>query len=134
MKDWLDEIYWNVDGLVLVIVQDYEIGCVLMMVWMNCEVLVLIVSENCVIYWLCLCGKLWCKGEEFGYVQKLYELCLDCDVDVVILMVEQVGGIVCYIGWESCFYCVFENGVWKIVDLVLKDLDVIYEYVGYYYE
>ncbi|HCG0517646.1 TPA: phosphoribosyl-AMP cyclohydrolase [Pseudomonas aeruginosa] len=134
MKDWLDEIHWNADSLVPAIAQDHETGRVLMMAWMNREALALTASENRAIYWSRSRGKLWRKGEESGHVQKLHELRLDCDADVVILMVEQVGGIACHTGRESCFYRVFENGAWKTVDPVLKDPDAIYEHAGHHHE
>ncbi|EGH30675.1 phosphoribosyl-AMP cyclohydrolase, partial [Pseudomonas syringae pv. japonica str. M301072] len=81
---------------------------------------------NRAIYWSRSRGKLWRKGEESGHVQKLHELRLDCDADVIILMVEQIGGIACHTGRESCFYRVYENSGWKTVDPVLKDPDAIY--------
>ena len=78
------------------------------------------------IYWSRSRGKLWRKGEESDHVQKLHELRLDCDADVIVLMVEQLGGIACHTGRESCFYRVYENGAWKTVDAVLKDPHAIY--------
>ncbi|PVZ09662.1 MULTISPECIES: phosphoribosyl-AMP cyclohydrolase [unclassified Pseudomonas] len=126
MKDWLDEIKWTDDGLVPAIAQDHQSGRVLMMAWMNRESLALTVAEQRAIYWSRSRGKLWRKGEESGHVQKLHELRLDCDADVIILMVEQLGQIACHTGRESCFYRVFENGGWKAVDPVLKDPHAIY--------
>ena len=126
MTDWLDEINWNADGLVPAIAQDHKTGRVLMMAWMNREALSLTATEQRAIYWSRSRGKLWRKGEESGHVQKLHELRLDCDADVVILMVEQLGGIACHTGRESCFYRVYEHGVWKTVDAVLKDPHAIY--------
>jgi phosphoribosyl-AMP cyclohydrolase len=93
---------------------------------MNSEALALTASEQRAIYWSRSRGKLWRKGEESGHVQKLHEMRLDCDADVIILIVEQVGGIACHTGRESCFYRVFENGVWKTVEAVLKDPHAIY--------
>ncbi|MCE0778302.1 phosphoribosyl-AMP cyclohydrolase [Pseudomonas sp. NMI542_15] len=126
MKDWLDEIKWNSDGLVPAIAQDHKTGRVLMMAWMNRESLALTASEQRAIYWSRSRGKLWRKGEESGHVQKLHEMRLDCDADVIILMVEQLGHIACHTGRESCFYRAHEDGQWKIVDPVLKDPDAIY--------
>ncbi len=91
--NWLDEINWNADGLVPAIAQDHKTGRVLMMAWMNREALQLTAQENRAIYWSRSRGKLWRKGEESGHVQQLHELRLDCDADVIILMVEQIGGI-----------------------------------------
>lgn len=131
MKDWLDEIKWDSDGLVPAIAQDHKTGRVLMMAWMNREALSLTAQENRAIYWSRSRGKLWRKGEESGHVQKLHELRLDCDADVIILMVEQIGGIACHTGRESCFYRVFdgagEEAGWKTVDPVLKDPESIYQ-------
>ena len=108
------------------IAQDHKTGRVLMMAWMNREALALTAAEQRAIYWSRSRGKLWRKGEESGHVQKLHELRLDCDADVLILIVEQLGGIACHTGRESCFYRVYENGAWKTVDPVLKDPDAIY--------
>jgi phosphoribosyl-AMP cyclohydrolase len=93
---------------------------------MNREALALTAAEQRAIYWSRSRGKLWRKGEESGHVQKLHELRLDCDADVVILMVEQLGGIACHTGRESCFYRVYANAEWKTVDAVLKDPHAIY--------
>src|SRR5690606_5540151 len=124
--NWLDEINWNADGLVPAIAQDHKTGRILMMAWMNREALALTAQENRAIYWSRSRGKLWRKGEESGHIQKLHELRLDCDADVIVLLVEQLGGIACHTGRESCFYRVFENGEWKTVEPVLKDPHAIY--------
>lgn len=126
MTDWLDEIHWDADGLIPAIAQDHQTGRILMMAWMNREALALTVAEGRAIYWSRSRGRLWRKGEESGHVQKLHELRLDCDADVVTLQVEQLGGIACHTGRQSCFYRVFENGNWKTVDAVIKDPDAIY--------
>ena len=126
MNDWLDAVRWNSDGLVPVIAQEAGTGTVLMVAWMNREALALTAEQGHAVYWSRSRGKLWRKGEESGHVQKLHELRLDCDADVIILMVEQLGGIACHTGRESCFYRVFENDAWKIVDAVLKDPHAIY--------
>ncbi len=134
MSHWLDAIKWTEDGLVPAIAQDYQTWRVLMMAWMNRESLQLTVDEGRAIYWSRSRGKLWRKGEESGHVQKLHELRLDCDADVIILSVEQLGGIACHTGRESCFYRVYENGAWKIVDAVLKDPHAIYDHKGHSHE
>ena len=126
MSNWLDEIRWDSAGLVPAIAQDHKSGRVLMLAWMNREALQLTASEGRAIYWSRSRNRLWRKGEESGHVQKLHELRLDCDADVVILRVEQLGGIACHTGRESCFYRVFENNQWKTVDPVLKDPQAIY--------
>ena len=126
MSDWLNAIKWDADGLIPAIAQDHKTQRVLMMAWMNRESLQLTVDEGRAIYWSRSRGKLWRKGEESGHVQKLHELRLDCDADVIILMVEQLGGIACHTGRQSCFYRVYDNAGWKIVEPVLKDPAAIY--------
>jgi len=125
--DWLDEIKWTSDGLVPAIAQDYETGQILMMAWMNRESLVLTVQENRAIYWSRSRQKLWRKGEESSHVQQIHEIRLDCDNDVIILKVEQLGGIACHTGRRSCFYRVLNNDQWEAVDPVLKDPTNIYK-------
>lgn len=125
---WLDEVRWDEQGLVPAIAQDFRTGKVLMVAWMNREALELTTREGRGIYWSRSRRKLWRKGEESGHVQKLHELRLDCDGDVIILQVEQLGGIACHTGRESCFYRRFDNGQWVTVDAVLKDPEVIYHH------
>lgn len=127
MENWLDEINWNSDGLVPAIAQDHQTGRVLMMAWMNREALTLTAQENRAIYWSRSRNRLWRKGEESGHVQRVHEMRLDCDADVIILAVEQVGGIACHTGRESCFYRVYEKGAWKTTEPVLKDPTAIYQ-------
>ncbi len=124
---WLDEINWNAEGLVPAIAQDYQSGRLLMMAWMSRESLALTVQEQRAIYWSRSRHKLWRKGEESGHVQRLHEIRVDCDADVILLKVEQVGTIACHTGRESCFYRVLENGVWHTVDPILKDPQHIYQ-------
>ena len=133
MSDWLDAIKWDADGLIPAIAQDHKTQRVLMMAWMNREALQLTVDEGRAIYWSRSRGKLWRKGVESGHVQKLHELRLDCDADVLILMVEQLGGIACHTGRQSCFYRVYDNAGWKIVEPVLKDPAAIYA-TGHHHE
>ena len=123
---YLDDITWNSDGLVPAIAQDAAPGRVLMVAWMNAEALQLSVDEQRAVYWSRSRKKLWRKGEESGHVQQIKELRLDCDSDVIVMQIEQLGGIACHTGRESCFYRVLENGVWKSVDSVIKDPKDIY--------
>ncbi len=127
MADWLDEIKWTDDGLVPAIAQEQGTGKVLMMAWMNRESLQLTVDEGRAIYWSRSRGKLWRKGEESGNVQKLHDIRLDCDNDVLLLTVEQLGGIACHTGRHNCFYKRYENANWVEVDPVLKDPNEIYK-------
>lgn len=123
---WLDAVKWDEDGLVPAIAQDYQTGRILMMAWMNREALMLTAQENRAIYYSRSRQKLWRKGEESGHVQELHELRLDCDSDVIVMQVKQLGGIACHTGRESCFYKRFEDGQWIDVDPVLKDPKEIY--------
>lgn len=123
---WLDEIRWDDKGLAPAIAQDAQTGRILMVAWMNRESLALTAEKGEAIYWSRSRNKLWHKGEESGHVQKVKEIRLDCDEDVIVLQVEQQGGIACHTGRESCFYRVLKNGVWEAVDPVLKDPKDIY--------
>ena len=114
MPNYLDQIAWNTDGLVPAIAQDAETGRILMVAWMNREALELTVNENRAVYWSRSRQKLWRKGEESGNVQRLKELRLDCDNDVITMQVEQLGGIACHTGRTSCFYSVLRNGHYAI--------------------
>lgn len=127
-NDWLDSIHWDADGLVPAIAQDVHTQRILMMAWMNREALQLTVEEGRGIYWSRSRQRLWRKGEESGNVQQLHELRLDCDADVVILQVEQIGGIACHTGRQSCFYRVLKDGQWQTVDAVIKDPKELYEH------
>lgn len=124
---WLDDIKWDKDGLVPAIAQETGSGKILMMAWMNRESLELTVNEGRAIYWSRSRGKLWRKGEESGHVQTLKDIRLDCDNDVVLLEVEQLGGIACHTGRHNCFYKQLKNKEWVEVDAVIKDPNEIYK-------
>jgi phosphoribosyl-AMP cyclohydrolase len=126
LPDWLKNIRWNEDGLVPAIAQDTTSGDILMMAWMNAEALKLTAEEGRAVYWSRSRGKLWRKGETSGHQQSVSEIRLDCDDDVILLKVEQKGGIACHTGRRSCFYRRLENGQWQGIDPVLKDPDEIY--------
>lgn len=126
MTDFLDDITWNEDGLLPAVAQDADTGRILMVAWMNRESLSLTAQEQRAVYWSRSRRKLWRKGEESGHVQKVKEIRLDCDGDVIVLQVEQLGGIACHTGRESCFYRVLKDGRWHTVDPVLKDPGEIY--------
>ncbi|HKI63204.1 MAG TPA: phosphoribosyl-AMP cyclohydrolase [Burkholderiales bacterium] len=123
---WLDEIEWNEQGLVPAIAQDAASGRVLTLAWMNREALAETASSGRAVYWSRSRAKLWRKGEESGHVQKVLELRLDCDADAVLLKVEQVGGIACHTGRESCYFRKLDNGRWVTTDPVKKDPSLIY--------
>ena len=123
---WLDEVKWDSAGLVPAIAQDTTSGRILMMAWMNRESLALTAKEGIAVYYSRSRARLWRKGESSGHVQKVRELRLDCDADVIVLQVEQLGGIACHTGRESCFYRVLTDNNWQTVDSVIKDPGDIY--------
>ena len=123
---WLDEIKWNEAGLVPAIAQDAADGRILMVAWMDREALSLTAQQGTAVYWSRSRKKLWHKGEESGHQQMVREIRLDCDNDVVVLQVEQRGGIACHTGRRSCFYQRLEDGRWVTVEPVLKDPGSIY--------
>ncbi|MEZ5494374.1 MAG: phosphoribosyl-AMP cyclohydrolase [Pseudomonadales bacterium] len=125
-KQWLDSIRWDADGLVPAIAQDHQTGRVLMVAWMNRAALTETAQRKEAVYWSRSRQKLWHKGEESGHTQRVHEIRLDCDADVIVLQVEQRGGIACHTGRESCFYRVLKEGEWQAVDPVLKDPAQIY--------
>jgi phosphoribosyl-AMP cyclohydrolase len=124
---WLNKINWSDDGLVPAIAQDAATGRVLMVAWMNRDALRLTYEKNQAVYWSRSRKKLWHKGEESGHFQVVKEIRMDCDADVILLQIEQQGGIACHTGRESCFFSKLENGVWTEVDAVLKNPDEIYK-------
>ncbi|MNC85157.1 phosphoribosyl-AMP cyclohydrolase [compost metagenome] len=126
-KDWLDEVKWSPDGLVPAVAQDAGSGRVLTVAWMNREALACTARTGEAHYWSRSRGKLWRKGEESGHVQKVKAIRLDCDEDVVLLEVEQAGGIACHTGRHSCFFQKLDGGKWVITDPVLKDPGDIYK-------
>ncbi|MEX2367253.1 MAG: phosphoribosyl-AMP cyclohydrolase [Pseudohongiellaceae bacterium] len=125
--DWLDQVKWDDNGLVPAIAQDHETGRVLMMAWVNRSALNAAVQENRAIYWSRSRGRMWRKGEESGHIQKLHGIYLDCDSDCVCYQVEQLGGIACHTGRQSCFFRKLEDHQWQIIDPVIKDPDKIYK-------
>ena len=125
--DWLEQIQWTEDGLVPVIAQQHDSGRVVMFAWMNRESLALSVKEGFAVYWSRSRQRLWRKGEESGHRQKLIDIQLDCDADVILLKIEQEGGIACHTGRQSCFYRSLEDGQWQSTEPVLKDPQIIYK-------
>jgi phosphoribosyl-AMP cyclohydrolase len=124
--NWLDEINWDANGLIPAIAQEQGTGKILMVAWMNREALQLTNDSKQAVYWSRSRNKLWHKGEESGHIQKVHEIRIDCDEDVVLLSVEQVGGIACHTGRHNCFFKKLENGHWQIDQLVIKDPKDIY--------
>lgn len=123
---WLNRVNWSTDGLVTAVAQDAMTGRVLMVAWMDREALRRTAESGEAVYWSRSRKKLWHKGEESGHVQRVKEIRLDCDGDVVLLQVEQVGGIACHTGRASCFFSKLENGQWMEMDPVLKAPEEIY--------
>ncbi len=126
-ETWLNKVSWSEDGLVPAIAQDAASGDILMVAWMNREALKQTVELGEAVYWSRSRKKLWHKGEESGHTQKVKEIRLDCDEDVVLLKIEQSGGIACHTGRRSCFFQKLEDGKWQAVDPVLKDPHEIYK-------
>ena len=124
---WLDDIKWT-DGLVPVIAQELGTNQVLMFAFMNREALQLTVETGHAVYWSRSRNKLWHKGEESGHQQKVHELRLDCDGDVILMTVEQIGGIACHTGRHDCFFQKLENGVWETDEPVIKNPEDIYKH------
>ena len=129
-SNWLDEVKWDAQGLVPAIAQEQETGEVLMLAWMDREALQKTFELGRAVYFSRSRGKLWFKGEESGHVQSVHEIRIDCDQDVVLLKVTQLGhvpGIACHTGRRSCFFSVLKDGVWHARDPVLKDPQSIYK-------
>lgn len=122
----LDAVKWDSQGLVCAIAQDADSGRVLMVAWMNAEALQKTAETGFAHYYSRSRQKQWMKGEESGHTQRVLELRLDCDGDAVVMLIKQQGGIACHTGRESCFYRVWQNGGWQVVDAVLKSEDEIY--------
>ena len=130
--NWLDEIRWDERGLIPVIAQEAATGDVLMFAWMNREALQETAESGRAVYFSRSRSRLWRKGEESGHVQAVHEIRLDCDNDVILLKVSQLGqesgpAIACHTGRHSCFFHRYENGQWRVVDPVLKDPQTIYK-------
>ena len=124
--NWLDEIRFDEKGLVPAITQDAVSGKILMMAWMSRESLQLTADKKEAVYWSRSRKKLWHKGEESGHTQKIIDMRFDCDEDVILLKVEQQGGIACHTGRESCFYRQLQGDRWVEVEPVIKDPKQIY--------
>jgi len=126
VMSWIDDIAWSAEGLLPVIAQDSRSGRVLMFAYMNREALERSISTGEAHYWSRSRAKLWRKGEESGHLQKIKEIFIDCDGDVILLKVDQVGGIACHTGRESCFFRRLDGEQWRLTDEVIVDPSVIY--------
>ena len=128
--NWLDSIKWDRDGLVPVIAQEVGSNDVLMFAFMNRDALAQTAERGEAVYWSRSRQRLWRKGEESGHIQKVHEMRLDCDNDVLLLKVTQLGhepGIACHTGRHSCFFQLYRDGAWETVEPVLKDPQGIYK-------
>ncbi len=125
-ESWLSKINWSEQGLIPVIAQEANTGKVLMFAWMNAEALKLTVEKGEAIYWSRSRQKLWHKGEESGHSQKVIDIFLDCDEDVLLITVEQTGGIACHTGRQSCFFQKLDQGEWVVAAPVIKNPKEIY--------
>ena len=124
--DWLAALKWDADGMIPAIAQD-ESGRVVMFAYMNRESLQDTIACGNAVYWSRSRRRLWRKGEESGHFQKVKAIRTDCDGDVLLLSIEQVGGIACHTGRESCFFNELKGDRWIPVDPVLKDPKEIYK-------
>jgi phosphoribosyl-AMP cyclohydrolase len=126
MTDWLEDLKWDSDGLMPAIAQDRDSGEVLMLAWMNREALRLSSEQGRAVYWSRSRQKLWFKGEESGHMQPVAEIRVDCDADVILLQIEQIGGIACHTGRRRCFFRVLQDGKWQIDEEIIKNPEEIY--------
>lgn len=124
--NFLDDVKWTQEGLVPAIAQDANSGRILMMAWMNREALQETANTGKAVYFSRSRNQLWRKGESSGHEQIVHSIQLDCDADVIVLHIEQKGGIACHTGRESCFYRTLKDGQWHTVEPVLKDPKEIY--------
>ncbi|HXF16588.1 MAG TPA: phosphoribosyl-AMP cyclohydrolase [Burkholderiales bacterium] len=124
---WLNEVIFDANGLIPAIAQDKSTGALLMLAWMNREALSETVRSGRAVYWSRSRKRLWRKGEESGHIQLVKQVRIDCDADVIVLEVEQVGGIACHTGHERCFFRKLENGQWVETEPSLKDPGRIYD-------
>ncbi|MGM0564697.1 MAG: phosphoribosyl-AMP cyclohydrolase [Pseudomonadota bacterium] len=124
--DFLEQVQWTDDGLVPVIAQDADSGQVMMFAWMNREALAKTAEIGEAVYYSRSRQKLWHKGESSGHTQKVRDIRLDCDRDVILLSIEQIGGIACHTGREHCFFHRLTDGEWQVVEPVVKDPEAIY--------
>ena len=132
---WLYQINWDANGLVPVIAQEFGTGKVLMFAWMNREALLLTDDTKQAVYWSRSRNKLWRKGEESGHTQQVHEIRVDCDEDVILLIVEQIGGIACHTGRHNCFFKKLEHTdlekqVWLIDQPIIKNPEDIYKLIA----
>ena len=124
--NWLDALKWDESGMIPAITQDATSGRVVMCAWMNRDALRETVASGNAVYWSRSRGRLWRKGEESGHFQKVLSIRADCDGDVLLLSIEQVGGIACHTGRESCFFLELQGERWVPADPVLKNPKEIY--------
>ncbi len=129
--NWIDEVKFDEAGLIPAIAQDWKTGRILMLAWMNRESLQETVTTRKGVYWSRSRQKLWRKGEESGNTQQVHEVRIDCDADVILLKIEQTGGVACHTGRESCFFRLLngkgDSAQWEITDEVLQDPEHMYK-------
>jgi phosphoribosyl-AMP cyclohydrolase len=125
--DWLDRLHWNQDGLIPVVTQESGSGRILMQAWMNRAALRETAASGQAVYWSRTREQIWRKGEDSGHFQEIVEIRTDCDLDCLLLVVKQVGGIACHTGRHSCFFLRLGNSAWETVEPVLRDPRVIYK-------
>ena len=129
MSNWINNVRWDSDGLLPIIVQDASSSKIIMFAWMNRETLEESIKQRKAIYWSRSRKQVWVKGEESGHYQNIEDMYLDCDNDVLLIKVRQEGGIACHTGRESCFYNRINMKTNKIEECekVIKDPKDIYK-------
>lgn len=125
-REWQDALKWDEQGMIPAIAQDAQTGRVVMFAWMNRASLEKTLACGQAVYWSRSRQRFWHKGEESGHFQRVRSIRTDCDGDVLLLAVEQVGGIACHTGRESCFFNELRDGRWMPLDPVLKHPEEIY--------
>ncbi len=124
--DNLDDLKWNEDGLIPAIAQSWSSGEILMLAWMNKESLECSISEGRAVYWSRSRSQLWRKGEQSGFVQHIREIRIDCDLDTILIKVDQVGEIACHTGRANCFFWRHSKDKWEIDAAIIKPSEEIY--------
>ena len=129
MSSWIDNICWDINGLLPVIVQDANTGKIIMFAWMNRQTLKETIKQKKAIYWSRSRDKVWLKGEVSGHYQHIEDIFLDCDNDSLLIKVTQEGGIACHTGREGCFYnrINMETNQIEESEKIIKDPKEIYK-------
>ncbi|MFH1905742.1 MAG: phosphoribosyl-AMP cyclohydrolase [bacterium] len=126
MMNIIEQVNFDKNGLIPVIVQDFKTSDVLMMGYMNKESLETTLKTGRTCFWSRSRGKLWIKGEISGHIQKAKDILIDCDNDTLLIKVEQIGGA-CHTGYRTCFYRRYDKDGFTVVEKKLFDPEKIYK-------